>query len=491
MIGVSPITPIYEISPHGAAFATDALITIPFDPALVPAGISPFLLQARPGGNWQVLPDADIVAATLSGDLDSLSWYAVGVCTPDSQGFSFGAGDCPGNHQLTLEYLDGSDIAFPVQRDALGRALPVFPDITTATNITVRVTWTRLAGVNRDDTVGVYRTSPSGIGITAITTPAFQDVNQQVFTRAYVYAIDPSRVSGASGPNGAILRIRASAGYSADAFVLGVGTRIVGWSFDTDIAFRIRYSGVQPTITQQPANQAVTAGQTATFSVAASGSNLTYQWQRSNDNGQSFSNIGGATAASYTTAATALSDNGAMFLVRVCSAAACVDSGAATLTVTPSVTLPTFTQQPASIAVLAGQTASFTAVATGPPAPSIQWYKWDGFLGAPVGTPCSSSGNSTSCTYTTPALALADSGAQYYAVATNSTGLRLPLPAILSGRGVSTSILAMQLGPIKPASCTEFGLFVPDRRMLPTLPIPPIFPRPARQQAMPQGMMVI
>src|SRR5207302_8117054 len=56
---------------------------------------------------------------------------------------------------------------------------------------------------------------------------------------------------------------------------------------------------VAPTITTQPANQTVTAGQTASFAVTANGTApLSYQWQK---NG---ANIGGATSASYTTPAT-------------------------------------------------------------------------------------------------------------------------------------------------------------------------------------------
>src|SRR6202795_2567464 len=53
-----------------------------------------------------------------------------------------------------------------------------------------------------------------------------------------------------------------------------------------------------PAITIQPSDQTVSVGQTATFTVAASGATLSYQWQRSG------SPIAGATAASYTTAAT-------------------------------------------------------------------------------------------------------------------------------------------------------------------------------------------
>ena len=63
--------------------------------------------------------------------------------------------------------------------------------------------------------------------------------------------------------------------------------------------------GTAPTITVQPANQTVTAGATATFSVTATGSGLTYQWRR---NG---TNISGATSSSYTTPATTVSGGSA------------------------------------------------------------------------------------------------------------------------------------------------------------------------------------
>jgi hypothetical protein len=83
-------------------------------------------------------------------------------------------------------------------------------------------------------------------------------------------------------------------------------------------------------ITAQPANQIVTVGQTATFSVATSGTPpLTYQWQK---NG---ANISGAGATSYTTSAAASTDSGAMFDVVVSNYAGSVTSTMATLTVNP------------------------------------------------------------------------------------------------------------------------------------------------------------
>ncbi|WP_207625685.1 beta strand repeat-containing protein [Niastella populi] len=53
------------------------------------------------------------------------------------------------------------------------------------------------------------------------------------------------------------------------------------------------------TITTAPANITVCEGSSATFSVAATGLNLTYQWQV-RANGNNFNNIAGATSATYT-----------------------------------------------------------------------------------------------------------------------------------------------------------------------------------------------
>ncbi len=84
---------------------------------------------------------------------------------------------------------------------------------------------------------------------------------------------------------------------------------------------------VPPSITTQPASQTVTAGQTATFTVAATGTApLSYQWQK---NG---SPVGG-NSASYTIPATTAGDNGAQFTVVVSNSAGSVISNAATLTV--------------------------------------------------------------------------------------------------------------------------------------------------------------
>ena len=86
---------------------------------------------------------------------------------------------------------------------------------------------------------------------------------------------------------------------------------------------------VAPSIRTQPASKTVTAGQTASFGVAATGTApLSYQW---NKNGTA---ISGATTSSYTTPTTTSSDNGALFTVMVSNRAGSVTSNAATLTLT-------------------------------------------------------------------------------------------------------------------------------------------------------------
>lgn len=65
-------------------------------------------------------------------------------------------------------------------------------------------------------------------------------------------------------------------------------------------------------IVKQPTDCIVTEGETATFTVVAEGRDvmLGYQWRKSTDGGKTFKVIDGANAASYTTSATTLQNDG-------------------------------------------------------------------------------------------------------------------------------------------------------------------------------------
>src|SRR6266436_3786817 len=154
---------------------------------------------------------------------------------------------------------------------------------------------------------------------------------------------------------------------------------------------------VPPSVSVQPANAAVNAGQTATFVTSATGTSpISYQWRK---NGAS---IPGAMASSYTTPATTLADNGAKFDVVVSNSAGSVTSSPATLTVSPASMAPTITMQPASQTVITGQTATFSVVASGTTPLTYQWQKNGSAISG-----------ATATSYTTPVTTIADSGEMF------------------------------------------------------------------------------
>ena len=178
-------------------------------------------------------------------------------------------------------------------------------------------------------------------------------------------------------------------------------------------------------ITGQPQNQTVSAGVTATFAVAASGTApLSYQWSK---NGTA---ISGVTNASYTTPATVSGDNGSTFSAQVSNAAGSITSNTATLTVTTTgAVAPTITTQPQSQTVTVGATATFTVVASGTAPLSYQWSKG----GAAIA-------GATNASYTTPATVSGDSGSTFSVKVSNVAGS-------ITGNTVNVTVNATAVAP--------------------------------------------
>ena len=128
----------------------------------------------------------------------------------------------------------------------------------------------------------------------------------------------------------------------------------------------VNAAAVAPAITTQPADQTVTAGGSASFTVAASGTApLSYQWKKDNVD------IGGATAATYTITSTVTGDAGG-YTVYVSNSAGNATSNAATLTVNAAAGSPSITTQPSSQNAVAGSPVTLSVAASG----SGLTYQW-------------------------------------------------------------------------------------------------------------------
>ena len=110
------------------------------------------------------------------------------------------------------------------------------------------------------------------------------------------------------------------------------GTIIVekGGNLTGDPGGKVVYA---PAITNHPQDVEVKEDETATFTVEATGSDLSYQWQQSTDKGSSWTNIARATSDTYTTGKTTMDMSGTQYRCVVSNSAGSVISDAATLTV--------------------------------------------------------------------------------------------------------------------------------------------------------------
>ncbi len=159
-----------------------------------------------------------------------------------------------------------------------------------------------------------------------------------------------------------------------------------------------------PVVTQQPVSTTANQGDTATFTVTASGSDLRYTWMV---NG---SPIGGANAATYTTPTLVGANSGAVYSVIVHNGAGLVFSQGATLTV-QVIVAPTITSQPANATIVPGAVAQLCLTIGGTPTFDVQLQRWNGATW--IGGAGVLVNNNTNVCYVTDPLTLTDTGAQF------------------------------------------------------------------------------
>ena len=191
-----------------------------------------------------------------------------------------------------------------------------------------------------------------------------------------------------------------------------------------EATFKQKITVEKPSIGKQPQNVSVKAGEQATFTVAATGTDLKYQWQINRNDGKGFADIAGADRASYTTSAVDKNCNGYKYQCVISNSAGSVTTGTATLTVTedvtppvqPTVKKPGISKQPQNVSVKAGEQATFTVKATG----TDLTYQWQ--INRNNGKGFVDITGADKASYTTGVADMLCNGYKYQCVISNSAG---------------------------------------------------------------------
>lgn len=446
--GLNAASPVYEVTPHNQPFDQPALFSIPLSAATnLPAGTTPLLLKASPGGKWRVLNDTQRTPGALSADVEALSWFVLAYCarTGATTGWIIGEVDCPADNSLKLELLDSNGTPIVVSPTSQN-TLPPLVRVTGPTTLNFRLAWTRAPGTTRVDYVAVFGSngfrpgfsSTWGVGLPA---GGVQETSIDL-VRYFSVTINPEQTGTTQ------LRVNASAEYGTTAFQVGTGNVGVGFEFSTYIPITVTYSGTLPTITQQttPASVSVVENGSFSLSAAATGPNLSYEWRYYENAGDSAVRVAEGTnnQATYTSPPVPLGFNGRLYYVQICSNRGvagreqCISTQATPLTVTQLFQGAAFTTQPINRDIVEREGLSLSAAVTGTPTPALQWHYGVSCTNRPI--------IGRSCTGT-PFADGAGPGALAGATVSGATTATLNLAAVpLAASGTTLALAATQSG---------------------------------------------
>ena len=282
-----------------------------------------------------------------------------------------------------------------------------------------------------------YSGTPGGGGSDAAPVITQQPANQSVTVgQPAAFSVTASGTApltyqwymngAAAGTNASMFTIASATAAQDQAAVYVTVSNSKGAATSTTAKLSVSAAATKPTITMQPVAQTVTAGQSATFTVAANGTGpLMYQWYL---NGAA----AGTNAATYTIANTTTSQSGDTVYVKVSNSEGSATSNTVKLTVNAAASAPTITTQPTAQAVTAGQSATFRVAANGTAPLAYQWY----LNGTAAGT--------NSATYTITNTTTAQNGASVYVKVSNSAGtvtsntVKLTVNAAATAPSIST-----------------------------------------------------
>lgn len=180
---------------------------------------------------------------------------------------------------------------------------------------------------------------------------------------------------------------------------------------------------VAPAVTMNPADSSAASGNSVTLQAAADSEvPATVQWQEAVPGGP-FTDVPGATSTTYAFTASFVQD-GFRYRALFTNPAGSTSTTEATLTVSPEG--PQVTSDPADVTVEEGDAATFTAGATGDPAPQVQWQ-----VSTDGGTTFTDIAGAQLATYTIPATSRTEHLSLYRAVFFNLAGAASTTPAVL------------------------------------------------------------
>ncbi|HYC39300.1 MAG TPA: hypothetical protein VEB63_02345 [Chitinophagaceae bacterium] len=207
-----------------------------------------------------------------------------------------------------------------------------------------------------------------------------------------------------------------------------------------------------PAITTQPQNLAapLCPGFNAVYSVTATGTGITYQWQVSTDNGTTWSNLsnsaqyGGVTTNSLTVFNVTTSMNN--YRYRVVVSGVCAPpaiSSQVTLVVATPPTITSITTNPTTPTICAGSNISFTVNAGGVPAPTI--YQWQVSTDGGATWTNLTTGGSFTPTFTLTGTTTAMNNYRYRVLVTNTCGQTTTSSSVTLTVNPSPTVVATDL----------------------------------------------
>jgi hypothetical protein len=332
-------------------------------------------------------PGGDDVAVTLNGVTQPVS-----VSSGGSFSTSFNIqGLATGSYPITYEYLGDATHFNGAASNGSG-------------TLTVQAAPSILASpVNQTVVSGSSVTFAASASGSPVPTVQWQQSTSNNGGNSY------SNISGATGTTFTLTSATSSQnGYLYRA----VFTNSVGSATTSSATLTVQSA---PVVSTNPKSQTVNAGQTATLTAAAAGNPTpTVQWQVSTNGGTTFSNVAGATGTTLTLAGTTASQNGSIYRAVFTNTVGSATTTTATLTVKYA---PIVNSMPVSQSVTAGQSATFTAAATGNPTPTVQWQ-----VSTNGGSTFSNISGATTSTLTLTSTTASENGYWYRAVFTNSLG---------------------------------------------------------------------